>query len=222
MATGHDQVRVYFERCADRFDGFYRDEKRSLFERLAHVVFRKPGLVRRFEATASLLGDVAGKQILDVGCGSGIYAVYFAKKDAEVTGIDFSAPMLALAERNAGEEGCRIRFMSGDFLQQRIDACFDDVLMIGVFDYVAAEGRLAYIEKAAPLTRRRIIATFPKRYTPQTPIRYLWLKNQDCPVYFYTKREIEALARRAGLSAEFHNCGPIWTVAFKGIKEGEW
>ncbi len=166
-----DPIRAYFERCADRFDGFYRDEKRSLFERLAHVVFRKPGLVRRFETTASLLGDVAGKQILDVGCGSGIYAVYFAKRGAEVTGVDFSASMLTLAERNAGEEGCRIRFVQGNFLEEDLDARFDDVLMIGVFDYVAAADRPAYLVKAAPLTRGRVVATCPKRYTPQTPIR---------------------------------------------------
>lgn len=214
-----DQVRAYFERCADRFDGFYREERRSLFERAAHVVFRKPGLVRRFEATARILGDVSGKRILDVGCGSGIYAVYFAKQGAEVTGVDFSTPMLALAERNAGAEGVRIRLVPGDFLQLRLDPGFDDALMIGVFDYAAEADRLAYLEKAAPLVQQRIVATFPKRYTPQTPIRYQWLKNQNCPVYFYTKREIKALARQAGLSETFHNCGPIWTVAFTKIGE---
>ncbi len=219
MTQAPDQIKTYFERCADRFDGFYREEKRSLFEHLAHVVFRKPGLVRRFEATVRILGDVAGKRILDVGCGSGIYSVYFAQRGAEVAGIDFSGPMLALAEQNAKEEKCGIRFIQGDFLQQRLDGSFDFVLMIGVFDYVEPAGRLAYLKKAAQLAGRKIVATFPKLYTPQTPIRRRWLQNQNCPVYFYTKREIEAAAREAGLSAKFYNCGPIWTVAFSQLAQ---
>lgn len=220
MPSEPDPVRAYFERCADRFDGFYRDEKRAPFDRLAHAVFRRPGLARRFKATARILGDVAGAKILDVGCGSGIYAVYFAKRGAEVTGIDFSDPMLDLARRNAEEEGCRIRFIRGDFLRQALEPGYDHVLMIGIFDYVEAKDRPTYLERASPLFSRTIVATFPKRYTPQTPIRYLWLRNQGCPVHFCTGREIHALARDAGLGAKLHNCGPIWTVSFTKPPQG--
>jgi 2-polyprenyl-3-methyl-5-hydroxy-6-metoxy-1,4-benzoquinol methylase len=212
MSQVPEQVRTYFERCAERFDGFYREEKKRPFERLVNVVFRR-GLGRRFETTVGILGDVAGKRILDVGCGSGVYAIHFAKRGAEVTGIDFSAPMLALAEKNAAREGCRIRFMRGDFLEQRLDETFDYALFIGVFDYIEPAARIAYLKKAAALTRGKIVATFPKRYTPQAPIRLIWLRRQNCPVYFYTAGEIAGLARDAGLSAEFHNCGAIWTVA---------
>jgi 2-polyprenyl-3-methyl-5-hydroxy-6-metoxy-1,4-benzoquinol methylase len=215
MQQTAQQVRDYFEQCADRFDSFYRDEeKRSLFQHLAHVVFRKPGLVRRFRATADVLGDVCGKRILDVGCGSGLYAIYFARHGADVTGLDFSANMIALAERNAREQGCAARFLHQDFLTFTPEGRFDHVLLIGVFDYVRPEERAQYLARAAAVADGKIVATFPKRFTPQMPIRYLWLKRQNCPVYFYRAKEVEALGRGLGLRVRFHDCGPIWAVEF--------
>ena len=214
MPPEPDRVREYFERCADRFDGFYREERRGLFQQLAHVVFRKPGLARRFRATIDILGDVRGKRILDAGCGSGIYAIYLSRQGASVTGLDFSSSMLALAERNARAENCAVRFLAGDFLELEIEPGYDHLLLIGIFDYVPKDRRRAYLEKAAGITRQKIVATFPKRYSLlQTPIRYFWLKRQNCPVYFYTRSQIRTLAGQSGLTAKFHNCGPIWTVA---------
>ena len=216
MRPERDEVRDYFERCADRFDGFYKEGHRSLFQHLAHVLFRKPGLVRRFQATVDILGDVRGKTILDVGCGSGIYAIYFAQRGAEVTGIDFSQGMLSLARKNARNETCEIHFITDDFLRRAIPSRFDYALFIGVFDYVRKTDLLDYFEKAVGIVDQKIVATFPKRYTLlQTPIRYFWLKRQRCPVYFYTKRQIDTIAKQFALSSTFHNCGPIWTVEFR-------
>ena len=61
-------------------------------------------------------GLVAGERVLDVGCGCGNTTVELARRVApggSVTGVDVSAPMLALArERAAGVDG--IRFERGD------------------------------------------------------------------------------------------------------------
>ncbi len=48
-------------------------------------------------ALDSLLGDVRGKKILDVGCGEGSVSRFFARKHAIVTGIDFSQNMIDIA-----------------------------------------------------------------------------------------------------------------------------
>lgn len=208
------RVKEYFDRCADRFDGFYREERRGFLQQAAHVIFRKPGLSRRFQATMTILGDVKGKSILDVGCGSGIYSVYLARQGAMVTGLDFSSSMLSLARRNAAEEGCTVEFTNGDFLEFAGNRRFDHLLFIGVFDYVKEEDVPAYMEKAARIADDKIIATFPKRYAPQSLVRHIWLKRQDCPVYFYSRGQVESIGKRFDRSARFHDCGPIWTVVF--------
>jgi 2-polyprenyl-3-methyl-5-hydroxy-6-metoxy-1,4-benzoquinol methylase len=216
MQQTEQQVKDYFEKCAGRFDSFYREEeKRTPFQQLAHVVFRKPGLLRRFQSTIQVLGDVRGKQILDVGCGSGLYAIYFARAGAEVTGIDFSSNMIALADKNAHDEGISAKFLHQDLLTFESEQKFDHLLMIGVFDYVRESDRQRYLAKAASLAKSKIVATFPKLYTPQTPIRYVWLKRQDCPVYFYTSGQVQALGRSVGLDVRFHDCGPIWAIEFE-------
>jgi SAM-dependent methyltransferase len=210
-------VQDYFNKCAERFDSFYREEeKRTAFQQLAHVVFRKPGLVRRFQETIKALGNVEGKSILDIGCGSGLYSIYFAQRGANVTGVDFSSRMIELAERNAKDQSCSsVRFLNRDFLSFQSDEKFDHLLFIGVFDYVKEDDRRTYLSKGAELAGDKIVATFPKLFTPQMPIRYYWLKQQDCPVYFYTRGQIESLAAACGLRPTFHDCGPIWAIEFQ-------
>ena len=207
-------VREYFEKCSDRFNGYYREEKRNFFQKLIHDTLRKPGLVQRFEITIDALGNVKNKTILDVGCGSAIYSIYLAKKGANVTGVDFSPNMIGLAERNAKEEKCEIDLIITDFLTYEEKSSFDYSLFIGFFDYVKKDDIPKFFEKATSLTNRKIIATFPKKFAFQTIIRYIWLKRQNCPVHFYTREQIRKIAKKFNLRENFHDCGPIWTVEF--------
>jgi 2-polyprenyl-3-methyl-5-hydroxy-6-metoxy-1,4-benzoquinol methylase len=46
-----------------------------------------------------LLGNVAGKRVLDAGCGGGAYSRQLASLGATLTGIDGSAEMISIAER---------------------------------------------------------------------------------------------------------------------------
>lgn len=53
-------------------------------------------------AVLGLLGDVAGCRILDVGCGSGLYAAELARRGADVVGFDSSARLVQHARRQVG------------------------------------------------------------------------------------------------------------------------
>lgn len=58
-----------------------------------------------------LLGDVAGKRVLDAGCGTGRHATWLAQHGARVTGVDPSAAMLARARA----KGSGVDFIQGTF-----------------------------------------------------------------------------------------------------------
>lgn len=45
-----------------------------------------------------LVGDISGRAVLDVGCGTGRHALRFAAAGAHVTAIDFSEEMLRKAQ----------------------------------------------------------------------------------------------------------------------------
>jgi len=54
------------------------------------------------EDQLQLIGDVQGKQVLEIGCGGGQCSIAFAKRGASVTGLDLSDAQIAFAQESAG------------------------------------------------------------------------------------------------------------------------
>lgn len=61
-----------------------------------------------------LLGNVAGKRVLDLGCGVGQAATTFAVQGATVIAVDESAERIADARRRAEQEDVRVEWHEGD------------------------------------------------------------------------------------------------------------
>lgn len=55
-------------------------------------------------AVLDLLGDVAGRRILDAGCGSGPLLADLTERGASVAGFDASHAMIGLARERLGDE----------------------------------------------------------------------------------------------------------------------
>ncbi len=67
-------------------------------------------------------GGLAGKKVLDVGCGGGILSESLAKVGGKVTGIDMSSEPLAVARQHAGESQLQIDYQQitiEEFLHQQ-------------------------------------------------------------------------------------------------------
>jgi 2-polyprenyl-3-methyl-5-hydroxy-6-metoxy-1,4-benzoquinol methylase len=73
-------------------------------------------LVAESQATVLLrmAGDVRGRRVLDVGTGTGRAALLLSKAGAEVTGVDASEQMLAVARERARSAGRTITFIHRD------------------------------------------------------------------------------------------------------------
>ena len=57
-----------------------------------------------------LAGPVAGRDVIDVGCGGGILAESMAARGARVTGIDLAGKALKVAELHGLESGVAVRY----------------------------------------------------------------------------------------------------------------
>jgi ubiquinone/menaquinone biosynthesis C-methylase UbiE len=86
-------------------------------------------------AILNLAGDVAGRRILDAGCGSGPIAAALRDRGAIVTGFDSSVGMLELARRRLGPDADLHLADLGRPLPFPGNA-FDDVIACSVLHYL--------------------------------------------------------------------------------------
>ncbi len=195
----HDTVRERFERDAQSFDAIYRLE-RSPFWRWVNTTLRK-AVFERYTITFEQAGDVTGKKVLDVGCGSGVYSIDFVRRGAgRVVGVDFSGNMLKIASQEAKQHGVadRCDFIQADFLELELDEKFDFSIAMGVFDYVPDQ--VTFLRKMVALTTGKVIVAFPSHSLLREPARRLRYRlSGKGEIYLYSREDVERIATQAGL-----------------------
>jgi SAM-dependent methyltransferase len=89
---------------------------------------------------AQLIGDVAGQTVLDLACGEGYYTRLLARLGAgDVTGVDISANMIRLAQREEGRAPLGIEYLVHDAATLELGRRFD--LIVG--SYLLCHARTA-------------------------------------------------------------------------------
>lgn len=81
---------------------------------------------------------LAGKKVVDVGCGGGILAESMAVRGAQVTGIDLSERALAVARLHLLESGQKVdyRNISAESLAKEMPGSFDVVTCLEMLEHV--------------------------------------------------------------------------------------
>jgi 2-polyprenyl-3-methyl-5-hydroxy-6-metoxy-1,4-benzoquinol methylase len=152
----------------------------------------------------AMMGELAGRRVLDAGCGDGALACAAAARGADVTGIDPDPAMLVAARSRAAAAG-----VQGNFLAGRVERLpFADAS----FDVVAAVAVLCFVPDAARAVREmarvlrpggRLVLGELGRLGPWAAIRRVrgWLGSPTWKAArFRTAAELGALAGQAGLS----------------------
>lgn len=196
MKSGTKGAQKYFNSVPKQWDALYSHE--NWFMHLMNRWLRK-GLYERYRLTFEHCGNLLGKAVLDIGCGSGRYSIECAKRGAsQVIGIDFAPSMIEYSQKVAQQMGVadKCKFICDDFLTHSFKKPFDIVLALGFFDYIKEPEPI--FAKIAELKPRKFMASFP-RFTPiwdiQRKIRYYWIKK--CAIYNYTAEQLEQLSRQA-------------------------
>lgn len=85
-----------------------------------------------------LAGGLAGKRVVDVGCGGGIFTEALARLGAKVTGVDLSEKGIGVARLHQYESGTSVdyRLVAAEALAVEMPAAFDVVTCLELLEHV--------------------------------------------------------------------------------------
>ncbi len=172
------------------------------------------GLHRRWKRRLVRLVRVGpGQRALDVCCGTGDVTLALARTGAEVTGVDFSPEMLAVARRRAARAEVAVRLVRGDalalpFPETSFDAVTCSYGLRNLADFAAGvaelarvlrpDGRLGLLDFGRP-TRpvwRRLYLAYLRRAVPL----FGWLFAGRADAYAYILESLRHYPDAAGVA----------------------
>jgi len=155
---------------------------------------------------------LAGKSVLDIGCGGGILAESMAQRGARVKGIDLSEKALKVAELHGLETGIGLDYemIAAEDLAAREPASYDVVTCMEMLEHVPEPARV--VQACAALVKpggRVFFSTLnrnPKSYLfavigAEYLLRLLPRGTHDY-TKFITPAELAQFARGAGLTVD--------------------
>ncbi|WP_395823588.1 bifunctional 2-polyprenyl-6-hydroxyphenol methylase/3-demethylubiquinol 3-O-methyltransferase UbiG [Collimonas sp.] len=156
--------------------------------------------------------SLAGKNVVDVGCGGGILAESMARKGVKVTGIDLSDKALKVADLHSLESGIEVRYekIAAEDLAQREAAQFDVVTCMEMLEHVPNPASIvracATLVKPGGQVFFSTLNRNPKAYL-QAVIGAEYLlrmlpKGTHDYAKFITPAELAQFARNAGLTID--------------------
>ena len=164
---------------ANDYDGFAEAYTVATEKNLLNGYYVRPAIV-------NLAGDVAGRRVLDVGCGSGPISAMLRDRGATVAGFDSSAKMVELARKRLGPDAdLRVADLGGPLPYP--DGAFDDVIAALVLHYLEDwTGPLAELRRVLRPGGRLIAAV-----DHPLVIELMHRAQGDKPSYFQTRRRTE-------------------------------
>lgn len=170
------------------YDAFAKAYSTENETSLLNAWYERPAMV-------GLAGEVAGRRVLDAGCGSGPLAAALRDRGAIVSGFDLSSGMLALARERLGDDtDLRVADLGAPLP-------YDD----DSFDVVVCSLALHYLKDwVAPLTELRRVLRPGGRLVVSVPHPMVYPFN-------YRERDYFALAQ---YSEEFEFDGQAATLTY--------
>ncbi len=124
-----EQTKSFFHRIADRW------QKQAIGDDDTYNIVHW-----RNHAALSVLEDLGGKRLLDVGCGTGQLVIEAAERGIDSLGIDFAEDMIEHCRANNKNDNRLARF--------RCESFFDLKESGEKFDVISAQGFIEYISSA--------------------------------------------------------------------------
>lgn len=137
-----------------------------------------------------------GKEVLEVGCGTGIFLQWFLEQGHQVTGLDASPYMLNLAEKRLPSRVMLERGYGEDLPFS--DNSFDTVAIINTLEF--AESPLLVLQEACRVAREQVLLGVLNKYsllTWQHCVSLLWRNSVYRYARFFSLFELNHMVEKA-------------------------
>ncbi len=143
-------------------------------------------------------GKVAPCRAVDLGCGTGNYAIWLAKKGFQITGIDFSERAVDLARKQAEQEAVECIFRVGDLTDKdlTLDTEYEFAYDWEVLHHVFPDDRYIYIRNVVRLLQKdaRYLSVCFSEEDPDFGGEGKYRKTpMETTLYFSSEKEIEQI-----------------------------
>lgn len=161
-AQRRDALETYFDRTA-------KDAWEQLTSDAPVSKIRATVRAGRDRMRATLLSwlpeDLAGRSVLDAGCGTGAFCVEAARRGAHVTGVELAGTLIDVARARTPEAlAARIAYRVGDMLDPALGRFDHVVCMDSLIHYPAAE-----IVRVLTILAERTSGSIVFTFAPRTP-----------------------------------------------------
>lgn len=187
-------VEIFFDGYSSDFDTIYDDKSNNFIQRLINKYLRF-SMFNRYQLTINRIKeDINSKNILDIGCGTGRYCNKLAQLDKNILGLDVAETMIMNSKELNKSFKNNCEFETIDYLNfsKNNNKVFDYAILMGFFDYIEEPLK---IYKSLKKDSKISLASFPKKFHILTPQRYIKYNYRKCPIFFYTKNQIEKLMK---------------------------
>jgi 2-polyprenyl-3-methyl-5-hydroxy-6-metoxy-1,4-benzoquinol methylase len=168
-------------------------------------------------------------QVLDIGCGFGLFSLYFAAQRPElrIRGIDLSPRRIALAQQAAARLGLgNVQYEVGDAGEFRSSGGIQGAYMIDLVHHLPREAvprLLTPIAESLEPGARLVIKDIEP--SPMHKLAYTWLldkfMDRRAPLNYWTPGQVRDVLQRLGLSVYKHSmldllpCPHVMYIAVK-------
>lgn len=191
-------VHQFFDGYAPDFNSIYNNtEDKGFFGKFIDTYFRQT-MMERFHMVMDKTKNTKIKSIIDVGCGPGHYSEGFLLQGKEVIALDISENMIQLAKNRTQKlDQSKISFITQGYMETKLPKKLDAACLMGFFDYI--EKPVELLQKLKQDVNLEIYGSFPKKNHWLAPQRIARYKQRNCPLYLYTKDQLEQILTQAGI-----------------------
>jgi SAM-dependent methyltransferase len=178
------------------------DERVEWWDEMSQNNARSEARIHDLDRTVKALKLAPGSRMLDAGCGTGQWAIAFAKRGYVVSGVDIAPAMIERARQHSRDEGVSVDWRVGDYTALVVnDQPYDAIHARVSLQFVESAYRTLLALGSALKANGRLFVSVPGAASPIYSTTWRrFLPDEEMTINYITPWDLERLLSELGWS----------------------